>query len=132
MAKINWISMLALVGLLYSCAQETEKQTTAVPEVVHELLEPADFASKISKSDDWHLIDLRTPDEYESGHLKGAVNINYFDPAFGDSLKQLDAGIPIFIYSQTSKRSTKALPAIKEAGFTVIYELKGGYEQMAL
>ncbi|MFT4040437.1 MAG: rhodanese-like domain-containing protein [Thermomicrobiales bacterium] len=34
---------------------------------------------------DWALVDARTPEEYERGHIPGAVNINYLENVTGDA-----------------------------------------------
>ncbi|MCB0704248.1 MAG: rhodanese-like domain-containing protein [Saprospiraceae bacterium] len=132
MAKTSWIFSLLLLLSLGACSSGEKPETTLIPEVVHELLGPSEFASILSQTNKFLLLDIRTPDEYETGHLKGAINLNFFDPGFHDSLQQLDKQLPVFIYSQNGTRSNKALTALKGSGFLKIYELEGGYEGMAL
>lgn len=90
------------------------------------ILDVEQFSSKI-RSKDFQLIDVRTPEEFKSGHLKSAVNINYFSESFKDSLALLDAELPVFIYCKSGKRSSKSVAIFQSIGFDSIYQLKGGF-----
>lgn len=74
------------------------------------------------------LVDVRTPEEFEEGHLEGAVNINYLDnEAFAKGIKTLDPGTPVFLYCRSGNRSGKAADSLSTKGFVKIYDLVGGY-----
>lgn len=88
-------------------------------------LKPKAFKAEISK-DSIQLVDVRTPKEYTTFHIKKALNFNYFSESFKDSLNLLDKEKPVYIYCRSGKRSHKSASKFKEAGFTTIYELDGG------
>ncbi|MGS2725024.1 rhodanese-like domain-containing protein [Psychroserpens sp. BH13MA-6] len=91
------------------------------------ILDKASFKAAIS-SKNITLIDVRTPREYLSGHIKNAVNIDYFDTSnFIKAIKGYDKEQPIFIYCRSGNRSQKAAKKLDSIGFKNIFDLKGGY-----
>jgi rhodanese-related sulfurtransferase len=75
------------------------------------------------------LVDVRTPDEYASGYIKNAININIKDTAFLESTVLLDKSKPVYVYCMKGSRSTTAAIALKDAGFTKVYNYKGGFKE---
>ena len=74
------------------------------------------------------VIDVRTPDEFAEGHIKGAMNIDFFEPDFAKKVAALDAANPVMIHCAAGNRSSQALNAIKDtAKFPAIYHLKAGF-----
>lgn len=71
------------------------------------------------------LLDVRTPDEFNAGHIPAAVNINVMDNWFVNSVSELDKSIPYFVYCRSGARSGRACLIMAEQGFTV-YNLVGG------
>lgn len=90
------------------------------------LLSPADFKEHIEKSK-VQLIDVRTPNEYKSGYIKNAKNIDFYSPSFVSDIGKLNTEKPIYLYCRSGMRSRQASKKIKALGFTEIYDLKGGY-----
>ena len=73
------------------------------------------------------LVDVRTPEEFEEGHLTGSVNIDWKDGAFlSNAEKALDKSKVVAVYCRSGKRSAEAAAALTKAGFTT-YNLKGGF-----
>lgn len=89
------------------------------------LLEVSEFKTIVGNKN-VQIVDVRTPYEYNSGHIQGAVNIDYYGSHFQDELQKLDKDIPIYFYCHSGVRSAKAAKMMKEIGFTKIYDLKGG------
>jgi rhodanese-related sulfurtransferase len=74
------------------------------------------------------LIDVRTPREYGYGHLKDALLINFMEDDFTNkAFKGLDKSKPVLIYCASGGRSAKSAKLYKEAGFTKVYNLLGGF-----
>ncbi len=74
------------------------------------------------------LIDVRTPEEYNLGHINGAVNIDYKNEnIFYRSFKKLDKSKPVYLYCRSGNRSKKSADILIELGFSRIYDLKGGF-----
>lgn len=72
------------------------------------------------------IIDVRTPQEFSSGHIKDATNINFYADEFMDKLKILRKDIPIYVYCRSGGRSSAAANKMEELGFTKVYNLIGG------
>ncbi len=75
------------------------------------------------------LLDIRTPAEVEAGHISGAVNLDFYDPAFRDDLAALDRDKVYLIYCRTGNRSGQAYSIMKELGFERVYDMGGGITQ---
>ncbi|MBO5461424.1 MAG: alpha-galactosidase [Ruminococcus sp.] len=70
------------------------------------------------------LVDVRTEEEYESGHLDGAVNVPYTD-VHGIAKELLpDKERTIIVYCATGKRSSQAKMSLEYLGYKNIYHLK--------
>ena len=83
------------------------------------------FAQLITKAD-VQLVDVRTPAEFQQGHLAAALLID-FKAADFDALcaEKLDKSRPVAVYCRSGKRSAAAAQRLAAAGFTV-YNLQGG------
>jgi rhodanese-related sulfurtransferase len=90
-------------------------------------LTPAEFKAALAETPDVVLIDVRTPAEFEAGHIPGAVNINYLAYDFWDTLERLDPQRTYFIYCRTSRRSVRTCTLMRNGGFKKIYHLDGGW-----
>jgi rhodanese-related sulfurtransferase len=74
------------------------------------------------------ILDVRTPEEFNTGKIDGAVNINFYDADFKQQVaSKLDISVPVYLYCRSGGRSQQAMQILKELGFSVVYELEGGY-----
>lgn len=68
------------------------------------------------------MIDVRTPEEFRTGHWQGAVNIPVADLA--DDFDQLPGRErPVIVYCRTGSRSSVAARILKNAGFSQVMDL---------
>ncbi len=74
------------------------------------------------------VIDLRTDEELASGYIEGAVQLDFYDPAFASSLEDLDPDVHYLVYCNSGNRSAQAIRMMKDAGFTTVTELDGGIQ----
>lgn len=81
----------------------------------------------IMETSEYIIIDVRTKEEYNEEHIKGAINIAY-DKINEDT--KLDKNKKIFVYCRSGARSKKAYDTLKELGYDV-YDL-GGIENIDL
>ena len=72
------------------------------------------------------IIDVRTPEEFNKGHLRNSLNVNWFDENFDKNLKIFNKDLPVFVYCLSGGRSSKANEKIQSLGFKNVYELDGG------
>lgn len=74
------------------------------------------------------LVDVRTAKEFNNGHIKNAINIDFFSSTnFIKSFEKLDRDKPVYVYCRSGARSLKAARRLVDMGFEQIYDLKGGY-----
>lgn len=85
----------------------------------------ADQFEEMTKDSGVVILDVRTPQEYNSGHISGAVNMDYYSD-FGSSINGLDKSKTYLIYCRSGGRSSGAMQQMKAAGFTTLYNLQGG------
>lgn len=87
----------------------------------------ADEFAQIIKSDSVILVDVRTADEYNAGHIDGARNIDVLKDDFNNiATTSLPKNKEIAVYCRSGKRSMKAANILAKDGFKVI-NLKGGW-----
>ncbi len=81
---------------------------------------------QLLQNHDVQLLDVRTPDEFAAGHIRGAVNINIFDHNFISEIeKELDKSRPVAVYCRSGKRSADAATKLAAKGYKVT-NLEGG------
>lgn len=68
-----------------------------------------------------HIIDVRTVQEFKSGHVPGAKNVPL--DRIGSFEASRDA--PLFVYCQSGARSSQAARALEGRGFTDVTNLGG-------
>ncbi|MBT5576721.1 MAG: rhodanese-like domain-containing protein [Microbacteriaceae bacterium] len=64
------------------------------------------------------IIDVRTPGEFATGHLEGALNIDVQSADFAAQVNQLDPAADYFIYCRSGNRSGQAIAQMSNMGFT--------------
>lgn len=76
------------------------------------------------------LVDLRSEEAFNEGHIKGAIRINYEERDFETvALKALDKNQGIYLYCFTGKESQNATVFLKDLGFKEVHYLDGGFSK---
>jgi len=102
------------------------KQEVQQEPVVSKVVDVNEFA-KVIKKEGVLLLDVRTPGEYQAGHIEGAKNLNFFDDDFKKQLNTLNKKQAIAVYCKSGHRSGKTRELLKKIGFTEVYDLDGGF-----
>lgn len=89
-------------------------------------LDAVAFNSDVQTKQNIQLIDVRTPQEFQSGHIDGALNINSAATDFENQLNNLNKEQPVYVYCKGGGRSAAAARKLAELGFKDIKDLKGG------
>jgi len=73
------------------------------------------------------VLDVRTPAEYDAGHLLGAVNLDIRDPGFHDRLTLLNRADSYVTYCMGGRRGGRARDIMEGLGFTDVasYSMHG-------
>ncbi|WP_266202297.1 rhodanese-like domain-containing protein [Pontibacter kalidii] len=112
-----------LAALLFGCAG-TPQQVSA--QVQH--MTPTEFKEQNLNSKTV-VVDVRTPEEYASGHLDGARLSDFRGGEFAEEMKNWDKDKVYYLYCASGNRSGQAAELMKQAGFKHIYNL-GGYQDL--
>ena len=77
-------------------------------------------------------IDVRTAEEFASGHIEGAHNIPYESIDKGVAALGLEQDTPILLYCRSGRRSGIALDSLRKQGYTQLKNVGGIEEASAL
>ena len=115
------VFLLLAVMMLTACGQDTEKDQGAVYVNI-----TAEEAKQIMDSEEGYIIlDVRTQEEYDQGHIPGAILISHEEIAEKAEDVLTDKNQLILVYCRSGRRSKIAAEALVELGYTNIKEFGG-------
>ena len=115
------VFLLLAVMLLTACGQDTENDQGAVYVNI-----TAEKAKEIMDSEeDYIILDVRTREEYDEGHIPGATQISHEEIAEKAEDVLTDKEQLILVYCRSGRRSKIAAEALVELGYTNIKEFGG-------
>jgi len=76
------------------------------------------------------LIDVRTPEEFNNGHLKDARNVDWKGTGFKAYFDSIPKNTKMYLYCKKGGRSAKAQQALDSLGYWNVVNLKGGYDAL--
>ncbi|MDX1271949.1 rhodanese-like domain-containing protein [Bizionia paragorgiae] len=118
MKKLVLILVVALSFL--GCEKSSEGVITEVSR------EEMDLIMELEKV---QLIDVRTAEEFDLGHIINAQNIDISSETFDADIESLDKEQPVVLYCRSGNRSAKCAQKMKAAGFKKIYDLTEGFSK---
>ena len=74
------------------------------------------------------LVDVRSPQEYEEGHMEGAILLPEYDIKKKASMLLPNKNMNIIVYCSSGTRSKKAQEELNNMGYTKVYNLYNGYQ----
>ena len=114
--------IILLSGLvLPACQAKQDQIITAVSPS-----EAAELIAKHRGNADFVILDIRTPGEYQSGHLKDAIMIDYYSKSFVDDIRRLDKEKSYLVYCRSGNRSARSMDLLQKLQFQKIYHLATG------
>jgi rhodanese-related sulfurtransferase len=116
-----WVVLILAAGGLTNggWAQKSSAQSIS-PREFKQLLD------KRSDDPDVVVLDIRTPREFKTGHIRGAQLLDYYSSDFVEKLKRLDREKTYLVYCRSGSRSGKSLKIFKRLGFQRVYHLETG------
>jgi phage shock protein E len=127
--RIFLITTILLVGVLSGCSNktaETNNEVAIAPQKASfSNITPEQAKKRLESEKDIILLDVRTKEEFETGHIKDAVLVpvdNLKDES-GKVLMNKEA--PIFVYCRSGNRSVTAANILIEQGYKNVYNLGG-------
>ncbi len=84
--------------------------------------------SALQARPDLLLVDVRTPGEYEAGHVPGArlLPLQELDGRLEELAELKAAGEPVYVICQSGGRSARAADRLVEEGFAEVINVEGG------
>ncbi|MBM3831513.1 MAG: hypothetical protein FJ406_13400 [Verrucomicrobia bacterium] len=118
---------LMLNAVKWALAQPVKPLAAAAP------AEPTGFQrvgvaefEKLWQEQKYTVIDVRTADEFKTGHLRGAVNLDVLEDSFEKKLAALDKSKTYLIHCAAGRRSANAADEMKKLGFKSVIDLAPG------
>ena len=125
-ARTFWTLVLVLLaGMAYRYIPRWQARSPFV--------EPAKVKARLDAGEDVVIVDVRTEYEFQgsSGHIEGAVNLPLGDLRARILARDRDLGDlkgqRILVYCQGETRAARAARQLRDAGFTRVMVLKGGF-----
>ena len=117
----RWLLLLLAALLLTACGQKEDADREAVYVNI-----TAEEAKKIMDSeDDYIILDVRTQEEYDQGHIPGAILIPDSEINVRAEKELTDKDQLLLVYCRSGRRSKLAAEALVELGYTNIKEFGG-------
>jgi rhodanese-related sulfurtransferase len=128
--KKIFIFLIVFLSLAFAYAQDCAGQdiVKAKKGSIIKTLEPKpafEFIKKNRRNTNFVVLDIRTPQEFQDGHIEGAINIDYRSATFNADLDRLDKAKTYFVYCRIGRRSAEAIGIMIQKGFTNIYRTPG-------
>jgi rhodanese-related sulfurtransferase len=105
--------------LILSTTTSAQGVNNLSPELFHK-------QTRNTNSRAFYILDVRTPGEFNSGHIANAENIDFNDRKFSTEIQSLDKNKPTYVYCLSGGRSSQAAQILQDKGFKKVYNLEGG------
>lgn len=102
--------------ILTGCSNTTDSATN---------LDPAAFKAKTQEAG-VIVLDVRTTQEFNEGHIENAININVESDSFLSQIESLDKSKSYAVYCRSGRRSADAITKMANQNFTSLTNLNGG------
>ena len=129
MKKIfSFLALAASLLTLSACAAPAAAATpapTATPVVEYKKISAADAKARMDSGDEIIILDVRTKEEYDAGHIAGAILIP--NETILDEQPELlpDLNAEILVYCRSGNRSAQAANKLIAIGYTNVVDFGG-------
>jgi len=124
MKKLLFILPILLCILLTSCGNDTDN-TNKGENAMYEQITAEDAKKIMDSSDDYIILDVREQDEFDAGHIPGAILLPYTEIENKAEEMLPDKDKQILVYCRSGRRSKIAAEALARLGYTNIKEFGG-------
>lgn len=123
-----------VVLVVAACGSDND-QTVSTPDTVvavGETDEPAirlvspQEGAGIIEAESPVVLDVRTPKEFDEGHVADAALIDFYEADFADRIAELDPDASYVVYCRSGNRSGQAVALMQELGFVDVADVDGG------
>ncbi|WP_216379660.1 rhodanese-like domain-containing protein [Arcanobacterium phocae] len=120
MKKIYTGAVCGLCLVLAGCSAPEQAQPNTATESVSS---NSSQMTDTKKDQNPMIIDVRTPEEFATGHVAGAVNFDVSDAEFQNQVKDLDKSAAYVLYCRSGNRAEGAKGYLESIGFTDVKNL---------
>lgn len=113
--------LLVLVIMLAGCG----KSDADIPNNTYEKISMSEGLARMKSDENYILLDVRRADEFEAGHIPGAVNLPNEEIGTEEIPSLPDKAQTIYIYCRSGNRSKQAADKLLALGYTNIIEFGG-------
>ena len=110
------VVIVAAIAIWYAMSNQQHDTTTNTARRITPQQYQTTYASR-----DHLLVDVRTPEEFATGHIPGAVNIPL--PSLPERMATLPHDRPIILYCSSGVRSREAAKILTQGGFSDVHDL---------
>lgn len=89
------------------------------------VIRPADVQTNIGSENQYYVVDIRTADDYNKGHIQGAIHIPYEALAERDSLEKIPADKPVVLAGYHGTDGAQAARVLNQLGYDAYSLLYG-------
>lgn len=118
--KLTILLFMAAIASIAILVVNQKAPTTKYEKITGE--EAKEMMNQIS---DIIILDVRTKEEFDAGHIEGAKLIPYDIIEDNEEIKLLDNASTILVYCRSGRRSALAVKTLIELGFTNVYDFGG-------
>lgn len=124
--KLIWPLLMVILLAAGGCAQSVE-----IKQIFKDVTLQEAYALIQQNEDnpDFQIIDVRTQEEFDDGHIENAVLIDFYSEDFREKIARLDREKAYFVYCRSGNRSGQAVDIMRELGFQEVYNLSTGIRE---
>ena len=114
------------IKLEETASKEVSKKSTeepVIPAEVKDITPEEVYTDMISEDPSYYILDVRTQEEYDQGHIEGSdlIPVSMLE----ENISEIPVGVPIVVYCKSGGRSASAAHILVEKGFSQVYDMGG-------
>ena len=125
MKKLLLLSLILSCILLCACGNNENTDTAKGEKLMYKQISPEEAKKIMDTEEDIVILDVREQDEYDSGHIPGAVLLPYTEIEEKAEKMFPDKKQQILVYCRSGRRSKIASESLAKLGYTNIKEFGG-------
>ncbi len=132
-SKVIWMLCLVTVlclSLATCTPAQKQSNSTVHIEAAQQPLTAKQVQQVVEQNAGLVLLDVRTPEEYNQGHLEGAINIDFKAADFEKQVSSLDPSKTYLLYCKSGNRSGQANTIMLKKGFKNLFNSGAGFEAL--
>jgi len=119
------VFVIALIGLIVAQANGADSKSAPQTQPTVKRISLEEF-EKMRKDKGAVVLDVRTPREFEAGHVPGAVNIPWQSRDFDKQVEKLDKSKTYLVHCYSGTRSAAATKEMTKLNFDHLFDFSGG------